>query len=445
MDVKDRARILRWRDHATGLALGATIILLPLIVQPLSFDAFRYPKALFVRVAALVLLTIYAVAAIWAPPSGEWLRTEWSRKKNRFFWTIAFILSWTALSAALSSQPAISWWGVADTFFGFTLFLAAYHFTSRTGDARLVYLVFIPGLINVGVLVFQLADIWHPFISRQELAALRSSEAALVIRAGLMGNRDDLGMFFLIPLIVSLALFWNVRLRVRLAAVALAIVFLCGIILTTTLTAILATTFLIIWFAYFRTDFGKGSPRFRISILLLLVGSVLLVYSWEPVGGRIRSYGAYLQDADWERVTGGRLRSFSAAAIMIKEHPFVGVGPSRYPVEYVPVARRLRVEMSDLLTRDDGRVWDMVHNDYLEIAAESGVPTLLASIVFFTQLMLRSLNSTRQSGTALKPGFLCAGLVLTMSVSALTLFPLQIAGVYGSAALLGGCALGLQR
>ena len=81
-----------------------------------------------------------------------------------------------------------------------------------------------------------------------------------------------------------------------------------------------------------------------------------------------------------------RLCMLEAGARMIVEHPFVGVGPNmaerRYPVYRHPTASRLNVPH--------------LHNSYVQIAAERGLPSLVVLLALFAVAMREARRACRR-------------------------------------------------
>jgi putative inorganic carbon (hco3(-)) transporter len=113
----------------------------------------------------------------------------------------------------------------------------------------------------------------------------------------------------------------------------------------------------------------------RVPIVGVLAGlftfaAVLLValFFWSPlIEERVDQKG---EVADRNAAT--RLAFWDAAALMAYDHPIVGVGPARFGEETDNYLLGSRSDLSD----------PVVHNSYLEIAAENGIPALLAFAAF---------------------------------------------------------------
>lgn len=411
-----------------GFVLAVTVVILPIFIQPGAFDPWRFPKVLVVRASAILLLTIYGVFALWAPP--DWRELF----KDKIFLGAMFIIGWVGLSAALSPQPEVSWWAWFDVLAGFTLFLAAISWSSRTGSRLLLWLILITAAINIAVLFLQLADIWHPLLSREEQAALTPSEMDRVRRSALMGNRNDLGLFLLFPLAVLMGAALGSR-RLRVSACIGGLIVLLAVILSTTITAIAAAMLMIPAAVVF---IFRGHGR-KVLVYLLVVLAVVAgsVSQWDPVERRLSLYVNAAAEGDFHTALGRRLVPFRVAIRIVTESPLVGIGPGRFGWTYVDRVIALRLEDESLSRRETGKwLWQYAHNDYLESAAEAGVPVIFAWAFL---LIVAARSFTRRRSVSSITGIMG---IVAISVGSLLLYPLQLGGVYGVGALMIGSCLG---
>ncbi|HUF09870.1 MAG TPA: O-antigen ligase family protein [Rhodothermales bacterium] len=300
----------------------------------------------------------------------------------------------------------------------------------------------IPALATVLILAAQVAGLWYPLISPEEFSKLPRVDKVLLSRSALLGNRDDVGVYLLIPLSVSLGLVHRKPLMMAVLTGSL----VGGIVLSTTLTAIAVMGALLagsgLWWM-------RKAPRGTLVIassltLLLLITSVALLP--EEVQRKITWYGNHLSEGRMGELLGGRLEPFRASAHLIRNHPFLGVGPGRFPLEYIEVARDLAARDQTLQAgaEREEAYFDMVHNDYLETAAEAGVPLLLGMVIFVTVFVRATLInvSSRLPLSVRAVGAGVAAAALAICAAAMVQFPLQIAVVYGSLAIAAGIGVG---
>ncbi len=130
-------------------------------------------------------------------------------------------------------------------------------------------------------------------------------------------------------------------------------------------------------------------------VALLLLGRRRLLLWWLPLGlllllllpSAVLERAASIVDPD-DTTNADRLSMAQAGAAMIRERPLVGQGPDmvevRYPLYRVPAAKRLWVPH--------------LHDAFLEIAAERGLPSLAALLLLLGLPLGRSLAAYRREG-----------------------------------------------
>lgn len=130
------------------------------------------------------------------------------------------------------------------------------------------------------------------------------------------------------------------------------------------------------WFISWRRAASRNQGRFRKSILLLfvvlLLGAILICLTPK---NRERFSSSYtkLRRGGVAALLEFRYYHWSNTSAMIKDHPLLGVGPGNwrvmYPLYYQRVARDPLYNYKAQVRR--------AHNDYLQLAAEYGIPALL--------------------------------------------------------------------
>ena len=156
----------------------------------------------------------------------------------------------------------------------------------------------------------------------------------------------------------------------------------------------------------------KASLPARASWLLLaLVVTVGLVVGIGPLLDRL---------SEFEDAARGRGRLYVSTLELIGDYPIAGVGPGMYKWRFRPYQT------------DQGRIrYDHAHNDYLETAAEWGLPLALGLWSFLVWRLWRSirifLNAQRSWRQGLALG--CAGSIFSLLVHSLVDFNLQIPSV----------------
>ncbi len=145
------------------------------------------------------------------------------------------------------------------------------------------------------------------------------------------------------------------------------------------------------------TGFRKLAP------LLVPVGIVVVLASGLIAGRIAMSFEAgHTPDT-------GRIEMASVGIRMMGDHPIFGVGPERVGTEFPAYYRGDDIE---------NLFYGHLHNNFLQIGAERGIPALLALVWFFGRIAVDLFRGTRNLGTrwvsvsglAVLTGFLTAGL-----------------------------------
>ncbi len=415
------------------LIVGVALGVLPLILVPSGYDAFRFPKVLLLRALAILLILILGLGWIWRRKAES--RT---RPHDRILWLLSGICVWLLISAILSDRPGTSLWAVVDVLVAVILFLSTRAIGRRHDVVRLLMVTLLPGLVVTTTLILQMANLWHPLTSPSQLDDLPLEDRTILERASLLGNRDDVGLYLLLPF--SCALASTRRFRVAGTAASAAIGF--GILLSTTLTAIAVAAVLAFWQSVRMLYKHRRMLVPSLAVLIIVaIGSSWWLGSQAELGRRIGKYLRAAEEGDFREISGGRAVAYMSAANMIARAPLFGVGPGQYPFRFFAVAEEMVATVPDIHERE-WIYFDMVHNDYLEVAAEGGLPVFFAAtavIILYLSLLYRWRPVDPEARIARDTGLLST---VAMLAGAMTLFPFQIGAVYGSYLMISGLVLG---
>lgn len=419
------------------MILGVTGIVLPILLVPQAYDPFRFPKVLLVRLAGLTVIAVLLIGvALHVEPR------EIRPKKDRFLILGVSIVGWCVVSGLLAGGVAESGFAIVNVVAGLGLFFAA-RLWSRTAPSRsILYMLLIPGVINAVLIILQMYNVWHPLVSLSDLEGLPSGDREILVRAALLGNRDDVGVYLVIPVVIAVWLTIREQGKWKLLFAIASILGVIAILISTTLTALLMLVGAALSVVAILVGGSRMGWRSKAAAFVAVpVLAILLMLGVSPIRERVVAIGKYHRSAGLDRAVGGRLATWTAAMKMIAAHPVLGVGPGRFHVEFMTVASPMKIEHPDLFSRDVDESFDMVHNDYLEIAVETGLPGLLLTLYFVLEMIRRFADRLR-----LCPRDLYAGigftLIVTTLIGASVQFPFQIAAVYGSLAVIMGICVG---
>jgi Flp pilus assembly protein TadD len=162
----------------------------------------------------------------------------------------------------------------------------------------------------------------------------------------------------------------------------------------------------------------------------------------DPVAARLRSLVA-ARDADGRLSDGGRTMIWRLTARMIAGHPLAGVGAGNFPIRLPEYHAAPEADMAALHTD----TWSRPHNDFLQVAAEKGLPGLAAFAGMFAAA-LTSVVATMRRPASVRDGRLAAFLGMAI-VSYLAFscfdFPLERVSHQVTLAVLLAAATVLRR
>jgi hypothetical protein len=406
------------------LALILVLLLAPLVVDTSAEAAFDAPK----RLLMLLGVTIAAAAAlILAPPAasaGAALRTWRAATPGaRAIALLALLTVGLAVAAALLSPRAslsIRALGVLLPL-ALLLPLGASRVLDAGGSASLLT-AFVAGA-SVDALLSILERLGLLQLFAVESAAGRGGTGALV------GNEGSLALLLALAAVASLAVLLRARDRAwRVAAGTALVVLAFALAMNASLTALLA---LLVGAAVVATcTLGRRA-------LLVVAGAIVLIglsaVAVPQLRGRVASAAAAVRAGDWDELLTYRLGPWAAAAEMVRARPLVGFGPGTFAAEFV--AQRLAAEQRHqrrfVLPRETSTFGE-AHDEYLQLAAEIGLPAAVAALAALGLLLstlLRRITSADAGadGGAHDEAVLILALLVTGATAALTWFPLQLA------------------
>lgn len=411
--------------RVAALALLAAVAFLPLVTAQFGQDMFRAPKDLFFRGAAIVLAALTVIAAVHGHVK---LRRERPAAPVLVAAAAAVVAALTTIQSTNVALSLESMTTVAASLitFGVTWWLAP----------RLplvsVYAVLVPAVVNAFVVASQRFGVWDPLsVPATGLAALTA----------FVGNSNDVGASMVAPFLVSAALFFTMRRKLRIVFAAIAVVLMCGAIISLTLTAIgamlaglAAMSFLVSW--------KRGAAA--VATCAVIVAIVCVTYS--PLRTRVTRIAGWLQEGQYNNVLSERLTPFLAAATMAREHPFTGVGPGTFQWHYMPYHWQLKQQYGpELIAQPWVNNYGQVHNDHLQLLAEGGIPAYLVFLGALATLVAASLRRrdavAEESVRTRFVRLFALPFAVAFFVLALAGFPLQLAVTTMTAVFLSALVL----
>ena len=246
----------------------------------------------------------------------------------------------------------------------------------------------------------------------------------------------------LLPFVLSLLLHAKTPL-VRIGYGLLITLLLANLALTFSrgawLAVFLAAGGLLIWSAR-NLSRAQRKAFFRVGLagvfLAALLVSAGVLYAPREAGYGLRWRAAALLDLRHDPNIAGRWLIARSSLNVISEHPWLGVGPGNL-VYALPEHRPAVIETA-AQAQLHGFV-NYAHNDYLQVASESGLPALLAFVGFWLLVLARPSPLPLAPRWGLKAG-LAALLVHGLVDGNLTVVPVNAFLAYVAAGALHGAA-----
>lgn len=390
----------------------ALMLIVPLLFIPNGKEAFRLPKLMAAEWLGIASLLPLAWNARWT--SGRsLLRRPVVRAAVPLVLAAGAGLLFTRYPALLRSAGFDLAVGAA-CLIGWSLGL------SRVRQERLLAGLAIPAGLLALFGILQAHNLYQPL----GFAGITASDRLSMTSTA--GNPGDLGVYLVLP---CFAAAWfalrtgSVLLRGgALAALGLSLYALALTQTLAALAAIAAGGFLLgLWV------FGRLLPRRKLLLGLGagLAAAVVLIAAVQPLRQRVGAKLAQAASGDWNEVLTGRLDGWRAAVEMFRENPVGGVGHGVYLSEYVPAKLRLLAKGTKFYEKQTNVVFANAHNEFLEVAADSGLVGL-AALGWGIAVLIGALRRLLRTGERRDGGFALAG-VVALAVLSLAQFPFRIA------------------
>lgn len=417
-------------DRLLWWVLVAGVVVIPCVISPTGQDSFRFPKLLVFRAEGILLLTIVAIAAIW----GKFDFRRYSLR-DPAVWLPLAIVGWTAITTITSHQPLISVYSLLTVITAFTIYLLTYALAPAK-DLRVAALVLIPALANALVYWLQKARLWNPLVpDRWTLMASNAPEIQRLSDIALQGNRNDVGTFLLVPALIAIVLATICGGPIRFAWGATSLLLISALVLSRTLTSMLALAIGIAAIGAIRS--WKAAV---VAIGVAILSAALILEFYPPVHHRLLLARTQIAGKRYNEVFSGRLGAYLAGLEMAIDHPVSGVGPGLFRREFLPYKIEVDAKYGSRGLHAAGVNFGEAHNDHLQTLDETGVIGYLgfagAVVLAGAASFHRRRDGADDRGTFVRRA--AFPLAVSFAVLALAQFPLQLASTLVTYAFVAG-------
>ncbi len=398
---------------AVGIASAALVIAIvaaAFAVDPHADAAFDAPKWLAVKLCAVVT----AVALLWS--KSEQSRLTWTRWQLGVVLMIVIAALWGALSAALSSHGQSTWNAlIGASVCCIYILLGASRLLRGQAGCRLFGCVMMVGTATAALSIAQAAGMSLPIVAAQ--IGGRYPTGAL------LGNEGYVALFSALITVASIAIMFAapVSAKTRWWLMGVSLVAIAAIIINRQATAAIATALGVAVVVALRFSYRwlvGAMMAVLIATVLTAAVPVLRAHSWASIpGASVETF---------QRLTTYRLGGWVAAEEMIRASPWMGSGPGSYAAE--STSRRLDAEMrwQQRFLQPAGASFVYAHQEWLQLAAEYGVPAMLMILIAFVVVILRLVTKVPQAAGDDAERIMLAGVLVTGLVISVAWFPMQI-------------------
>ncbi|HVE71201.1 MAG TPA: O-antigen ligase family protein [Thermoanaerobaculia bacterium] len=407
MEVRPNAhgRLLIW---LAGLAV-ASIVLVPLAVTPDAIDRFRVLKESLARATGILgALGVVTAVSLWGT---ERLRAF---LRHRALLAVAAAGTvWILLTTALSTQRAYSLDSLVTFVTSLFVFITVWYAAPRLGLVILDVLVAVVA-INAGLAALQESGRWQPF-------RLNPADPLHLGTTGLIDNPNVLGSYMALAAVILTVAAIGVR-GVRRWLYAFGAVCAAGAVLVSqtrgALLALAAGVVLIMIGGSVKRAVAAG-----VAVALLFgIGVAVKV----PAVMRLLDAPRLAREEGLEVASSGRVAPVLAGLQMLRDRPVTGVGPGAFKSHYMQYKLGILDDYGRLVRGTSGMMFGEVHNDHVQILAETGV----VGYGLFVAALVALVLAVRKSSAGEPRGRIVRRLALplagTLVVLALVQFPLYV-------------------
>ncbi|HEU4888613.1 MAG TPA: O-antigen ligase family protein [Thermoanaerobaculia bacterium] len=357
--------------------VAATTFSTAMAMEPGSIDVFRTPKEVALLICSMVILVAGAAGALLSDDVAALFR----RLSAPPVLLALAATAWTIVASMASVRPQASFWAPA-TVVCFAIFFCAAFLTARGRPVAALLVVLLPAAVNAALAVLQSTQFWYPWeIDPRTPMRVRTT--------GLIGNPNDLGTYLVLPALAafSAGLVWR-RHRWLLIVAMLLVAGLASAQSVTPFIAAMAGVFVM-----------AITSRTR-GLRLVVVGAVLALLAAAVIHpgsrSRFQSLLASSSSGELPEMTSFRIVPAVTAFEMFLERPVTGVGPGSFSAMYMTYKLRADEKYPQWM-RLGNESFAQVHNDHMQVLAETGLPGYL---MFLAALVLLALVSLRRNDGA---------------------------------------------
>lgn len=413
--------------NALWWTMAGGLFFIPLVIDPLAKDPFRFPKEIAFRLFAIVTAAI--LATLWTfrkRPFAGW------KSLSRIHLLALLAVGWTLVTTITSTNRALSVDSFITVVSSAIIFTGARVAVRHRPSMRSFDIVLPAALMNALLAITQEFGLWQPFNFPTEYQGHALTTAFL-------GNPNDVAMYLVFPAIATVIAMITDRHRSRKIGYMIAsLVLLFGLFACGSRAALAAWTLTVL------VATAKWDRRSLLWTLLALA-VVTAAFSTKFRERFVNRTITAILDQRYDVLFSERLPAVLTAIEMTRDHPISGVGPGTFKWNYFKYRLEIGDHYPDRWTRGAPATFRETHNDHLQILCETGVPgysvfALALGTLLFGVRMRQNPSDDLERNVANRAPVLASSqfgtfterlslpVCLVLVVIMLTQFPLQIAG-----------------
>lgn len=300
---------------------------------------------------------------------------EMLRQRAIVFIAAAGVL-WTGISTLLSTNRSMSSDSLVSVVASALVFAVAWYAAPRI--PLLILDLLVPAvLINMVLAYVQEHAIYDPFVTDDPTVTQHMKATALI------GNPNVVGSYMALAAVILAAAALRARgLRRWLYALG-TVCATTGVVVSETRTALIALAGGLVLLAV-----GGSWKRMAMAgvALALLFGAG--VAARVPVVVSVLELPRLAAEGTLESATSGRVSPALAAYEMFRDHAATGVGPGAFRSQYMAYKVRVMERYPALVRGTTPTMFGDVHNDHLQLLAETGLPGYALFLAFIAAVVL---------------------------------------------------------
>ena len=396
---------------AAGWLATITVLLVPLAVLPDLLDRFHVIKEAVVRAEAILGAFILAAALAF----GETARFREMLRERAILAIVAVGVLWTALSTLLSTNRPVSVDSLVSVVASALVFLVVWYAGPRI--SLLILDLLVPAvLINTVLVYLQEHAIYDPFVT-DDVTVTQHLKAT-----GLIGNPNTVGTYTALAAVIFATAALRVRGVRRWLYAASAVGATAGVVISETRTAVIALPVGVVLLAI------GGSWKRAVAVVAAV--AVLFgagVAARVPVIMNVLELPRMAATGTLETASSGRVAPALAAVEMFRDRPVTGVGPGAFRSEFMEYKMLVMERYPALVRGTSPTMFGDVHNDHLQLLAETGLPGYALFLAFIVAVALAARRAEGDDARTRVARALAVPLAGAFLVLCLAQFPLHLA------------------